>query len=817
MSWVARVRQHATGIAPQRSYIINAGDDWHPHMSTRVVTGNVCGGGPEVDQAKTLMPQFESVPNCGDSVSLHRSPSPVSHHEEQTMPASSSLLLSSLAPSQRTPAGASSSATLPYADAHSMDPYCARERQVVDALMAIRRNASAFAAEAVENVSVVIPPCPTLPLHRPTHAETPAEPSSTSHAAKKPPKGAALRSVTTPLSEGGDATVVLKLLMDQRYISYAPRVVHVRELRDVIKKLERLLTTRVISQESLMLDPGRTPTQAPLPMRTPRHNAPSKRSTSRAGQDTPDPLDAPATLLLPTMFADVLAGHLATLSRLLSENVCGFDALHSLDGQCSPCMLSRGMSLAARELALVSAQPKYSSKEISCSEDAALELLCGDFLVHRTVEAFGKVPDGSALSAFVVFGMYSPREVAAKWMSAAVQSNQKKPTTAPLCLTKAGTCCVGVGWQKHPVHGAVTVLLAAPHFEELRFMENRGRLLPMHEAARYITHGLLTHEDSAYFPIKCDIARFNIKAISPSLHPVETPSLSLEFYLQVPGNVEIACAVVQVNAPPQTPFCGRREADSVMKSTRRRMNKNMNGLPAAASTTAVGIPHEPRQSTHTCMIDYPVRDLIASDYVPGLVRLRVRLVSPNPATVHVFARQTPLETNFVKAMSIAVSPKHDATDSAFTTPPLRTDTINEEASTPVGSGLPLVTEVFHKWRACLDAPLTDTIESHRATAFAVWLPKGIQSCVLKHSSGSETPLHATVDHETPQRSLTDDSALGRTTPKPHRSSILISSLGSPPRRGVERVQYQCTLYRPIEGHLYLWADGFVLCQWMVSY
>jgi hypothetical protein len=822
------------------------------------------------------------------------------------------------------PAG--STDALAWMNAEDMDPFIGHEREVANALQGIRRSMDRFLNVELKGIIYVkipaAPPLltnPELSAPSPVEAEEIAAAVTSSKKPPKPPKGA------TPKPHGetpsglspGSATAACNALVANSLTSAHSYSLSLEKAQQLLHRLEETVAAgaiRVFRQDAgdamNQTNPSRSKATTPQP--TTARSQP-KRGGAMTPHETASPhaedgvlVHVPDRLLteLKVFVKEVahvvrayddgihaLAAHYK-LSNGTSEDEAKSAALPTLGShKVVPCHLSKGLSMAARELALhqsdggnrvkgsvsvrrtlVGSPPRQQQYDTEAGAGEGFGSLsdpdvvasctdapsCGEYLVGCTVNMFGRCSDMSHLTAHVICGHWTPRETVLLWILKCLQefgtSERRTPqdtaeedckkslaSSKSLLALLPHKVSIGVGWQRHPVHGAVTVCLATPTFVELPFTTQHS-LLPIGEISRYVTNGLASRADMTQFPIQftslVHVAEFKaIRALVPTSHPIE-PQLSseIQLLLDVPLTVDIACTVVQVDAPPQTPFYGRKVVDAEMKLARRK------GKPLAS------VPQEPRCSTSSCLVDFPPSTL------GTVTRVTVRLVSHCNATLHIFAKLNgQSDASFHKVSSVQIQPAYSE-ELWFAAQGV--------ASNPLNTiGLPVTSEMFQRWRGCVVAPLCDTLLDGAAMVpFEVFLPNDTRVCVLKGAHGETTlrptPQHSKVPqllpHSTPSFSSANLS-IGAMSPIPQDSE---TSVGERPllpplpvgtrtsssqrmmtdvtgtssatssdsllkkRRGGSRANtmlFRGVLHRAKEGPLQLWADGFVVCQWAVTY
>ncbi|CUG87115.1 Hypothetical protein, putative [Bodo saltans] len=809
---------------------------------------------------------------------------------------------------------------LAWMNAEDMDPFVGHEREAANALQGIRRSMNQFLhSELKEIIFVKISAAPPLLTNPELSAPSPAETdelaaqaaAANSKKSSKPPKGASPKpqSETPSGPPPGAGVAACNALLTAALTSACTRSLSLEKAQLLLQRLEEAAATGAVNVARAdagdtmnHTNPSRSKTATPQPSTARNHpkkgGAMTPQESSRAADDgaqlvpVPDRMLAELKLFVKDV-AHIVRSYDEGIDALMTHYKCtnsssseaphtATTTLPSLGNGVAPCQLSKGLSMAARELALQqtdnarSVRRKAASRSVSPSRQqdsvvggfgaltdpdvvaACIDVpSCGEYLVGRTVMTFGRC-DVSQLSAHVICGNWSPRETILLWVLKCLQDaggsiqrdhvvpssddNTKKAPPVPLINSLLALLpqrvSIGIGWQRHPVYGAVTVCLATPKFVELPFTTQRS-LLPIGEIARYVTNGLASRQDISQFPIQFSsavhVAEFKaIRAVAPTSHPIEPlTSSEVQLLLDVPITVDIACTVVQVDAPPQTPFYGRKTIDAEMKLARRK------GKPLSS------VPQEPRCSSSICLVDFPPSALGTA------TRVTVRLVSHRNATLHIFAKLNgQSDASFHQVSSVQIQPAYSE-EAWFAAQGV--------ASNPLHTvGLPVTSEMFQRWRGCVVSPMCDTVVDGAAMVpFEVYLPHDTQVCVLKGAHGetllkpqqprktatllpaaspSLSAVNVSIDAMSPipqdseasvgEKSILPPLPSGRRASSTQRGDALttlsVSSSDSSlrKRRGGSRANttlFKGVLHRAREGPLQLWVDGFVVCQWTVSF
>lgn len=161
--------------------------------------------------------------------------------------------------------------------------------------------------------------------------------------------------------------------------------------------------------------------------------------------------------------------------------------------------------------------------------------------VRDALSQFGQLTGDVA--EFVVFGLKDPAVIVEEFVMKALADGNDRILLFPNKLY------VGAGWQKHVVHGAVTVVLLATGFQEISYIRKHDNL-PITELKRNMKKGQMSKDERLY-DLNFIPEHYGIKALNPTAHPVVCGT-TVVIILECPPSVTLACSTQEDSLPTRS-------------------------------------------------------------------------------------------------------------------------------------------------------------------------------------------------------------------------------------------------------------------------
>ena len=437
--------------------------------------------------------------------------------------------------------------------------------------------------------------------------------------------------------------------------------------------------------------------------------------------------------------------------------------------------LTHGICLAARELALavdVWARDVRKDEQLRQGEGgmrAGWDLVRSvpDDDMTRMLLRYGRLSSTRHIFGVVVLGTHTAADIALLSLRHFLQSTD---SSIAAFMSAAAKAPMGVGWQKHPVHGAVTAVIVAIGFEELLFLKTRS-FLPAMELGRCFRTKQIPQLDAERYDLRFLPESLGIKVVYPLSHPIRCSNKEdAVLLLTVPPGLILSC----VEEKPS----GIRNQDHVTNVTEC-------------------------SSSRFAFVDRDGR------------YLRITLRCPIKKTALAIVARSPSSAQYTHCATVLVV--NDDTDQLHQSSP---SSVGGNFSSNVErSEFPSATDYFQQVGGMLVAPRMDLLGAEEPVDFEIRCSSGVQSCSITGAHGTH-PL-TRLDGSSPPSSLASSPQFGRSANvSPGAGPGLLAKLEKSStvssRSSTAVSVFAGRVARPREGSLTLWIDGFAALQWTVT-
>lgn len=378
-------------------------------------------------------------------------------------------------------------------------------------------------------------------------------------------------------------------------------------------------------------------------------------------------------------------------------------------------------------------------------------------------------------------------------------------------------------WQKHPVHGAVSVFLAVVGFEELLFLKTHSGM-PTLELGRCIHHNMIPTADAERFDLRFLPESLGVKVVCPRSHPVRCSA----------GEE----AVVLLEAPPGVVLIVDEEdpvAAAAANKTSSKRHQLLDAVPQLPSTKKKQQHAADSDAKRHAAAVAPTSNALHTfiDRDGRFVRLTARCRPNRQISLAVYAKCSPSQPEFLRSATILVH--CDAHDNRWSAPaPLAAAGSSDD---PEGwLEFPTATDYFQLVGGSLVSPRQGRIGANEAVEFVVQCSAHVLSCSLAGSHGTASVAMARIASSSVSASAAAPSPLREVVPPAGKIVLRPLHGGAPPPPAAAatrsspspggqqqqslalpagRVAFVAQVARPREGVITLWMDGFHALQWTV--